>query len=96
MKAMGETGPPNKWVQFTKRTNDPKLGWLEAKLKEKGIESRRHGESWHAPILQVRLKDLEAAWAILDPFDNIRDDAPTFAEWYREASTRNAARWQDG
>lgn len=73
---------PNKWVQFTKRTNDPKLAWLERELAARGIESRRHGSSWHAPILQVRAKDEAAAWAVLDPFDNIRDDDPQFVRQY--------------
>lgn len=70
----------NGWKQFTKRTNDPKLAWLEQELAKEGIESRRHGESWHAPILQVRESDLDAAWGILTPFDDIPDDDPMFAE----------------
>ena len=69
-----------KWVQLTKRTNDPKLKWLEGELKRNGIVSLRYGESWHAPILQVQEADLEAAWAILGPIDNVPDDAPQFQE----------------
>jgi hypothetical protein len=72
-----------KWVMFTKRTEDPKLSWLECELDKKGISSRRHGESFHAPILQVQAKDLDRAWKVLDPVDNIRDDAPRFARFTR-------------
>lgn len=64
---------PNDWVQFTKRTNDPKLSWLEATLEAAGIRSRRHGESFHAPILQVQEKDFESAWSILEPLDDVPD-----------------------
>lgn len=66
--------PPNKWVMFTKRTDDPKLAWMEKKLAEMGIESRRNGESFHAPILEVRRKDLARACAWLStPFDGEPD-----------------------
>ena len=72
-----------KWVQLTKRTNDPKLQCLQFKLRDAGIESRRNGESWHAPILQVMDKDLDRAWEILNPIDEISDDDP---RWYAELS----------
>lgn len=68
----------NTWVQFTKRTDDPKLTWLQLRLLEIGIESRRRGCSWHGPILEVRQRDLARAWEILTPIDNMRDDAPHF------------------
>lgn len=70
-----------KWVRFTKRTEDPKLKWLEAELKRHGIKSRRNGESWHAPILEVKQKDLDAAWKILDPVDDVPDDDARFREY---------------
>lgn len=63
-------------MQFTKRTNDPKLQWLEMQFKHYGIECRRQGESWHAPILQIRHKDREAAGTILRSVDDIPDDDP--------------------
>lgn len=66
----------NSWVTFTRRTNDPKLAWLERELKRNGIKSRRNGESWHAPILEVKERDLHAAWEILLPIDDIADDDP--------------------
>lgn len=69
------------WVRFTKRTDDPKLAWLEKHLAEHGIESRRNGESWHAPILEVHDDKLEAAWDLLTPeLDEIPDDDPMFME----------------
>jgi hypothetical protein len=73
------TGTCN-WVQFTKRTEDPKLAWLERQLTAAGIEHRRHGRSFHAPILQVREDQLDAAWEILDPVDDIEDDDPRWTE----------------
>lgn len=76
------------WVTFTKRTDDPKLSHLESLLDKAGIRHRRHGESWHAPILQVRENNLEKADAILASdvfgdgtvYDDIPDDDPVFAE----------------
>lgn len=67
------------WQQFTKRTNQPKLGWLRKQLNAAGIPNRIVGESFHAPILQVPADHLEAAWDILDPVDDIEDDDPQFA-----------------
>ena len=81
------------WVMFTKRTEDPKLAWIEVALSEQGIASRRSGHSFHAPILQVKQKDLQRAWEWLrSPFDgeidpktgkmqtvdDVPDDDPTF------------------
>lgn len=57
---------------------DPKLAWLETQLSLAHIPSRRHGESWHAPILQVPARHLDAAWAILDSADDVPDDDPMF------------------
>lgn len=68
------------WTQFTKRTNDPKLSALESMLDDAGIPHRRHGESFHAPILQVPAERLDDAWQILDPIDDIPDDD---ARWPR-------------
>ena len=75
--------------QFTKRTNDPKLAWIERTLAARGIPSRRNGASFHAPILEVPAEHLDAAHAFLaEPFDgedgktvdDIDDDDPTFDE----------------
>ena len=64
------------FVRFTKRTEDPKLGYLEKLLATHGIASRRNGSSFHAPILEVPEADLDRAWALLDPIDDIEDDDP--------------------
>lgn len=70
----------NAWVTFTRRTDDPKLAWLERQLQREGIESRRNGKSAHAPILEVHEHDLDAAWEILDTVDDMDDDDPMFKE----------------
>jgi hypothetical protein len=67
-----------KWAQFTKRTNDPKLKWLEEQLDLAGVPHRRNGCSWHAPILEIDKCRLEDAWSILDPVDDIPDSDPRF------------------
>jgi hypothetical protein len=68
------------WVLFTKRTDDPKLAWLERRLDEARIPHRRAGWSWHAPILEVPSDRLDDAWKILTPVDDIEDDDPRFTE----------------
>ncbi len=78
------------WVQITKRTNDPKLAHFEELLRSEGIPSRRSGESFHAPILQVPENRLDQAWALLTSdvfgdgqcYDEIPDDDPVFGEFY--------------
>ena len=62
------------WEQLCKRTNDPKLAWLEDELSYHGIANRKNGESWHAPILEVDKSKIDKAWEILDPIDDIPDD----------------------
>ena len=62
------------WVTFTRRTNDPKLAWLERQLDLGEIAHRRQGESFHAPILEVHNHQLYAAGKILEPIDDIPDD----------------------
>ena len=78
-----------KWVTLCKRTEDPKLAWIERTLLARGIPSRRNGSSFHAPILEVPEAFEEAAWAFLgEPFDgeggqtvdDVDDDDPTFSE----------------
>jgi len=62
------------WEIFTKRTDDPKLAWLERRLDEEKIPHERTGFSFHAPILRVPAEHLDAAWVILGPLDDIEDD----------------------
>lgn len=81
------------WVVLCKRTNDPKLAWLEYRLEGAGIRCRRNGESFHAPILEVDRSQEEEAWAILDLVDEIPDDDPAWAEG---ALWRDAARAERG
>lgn len=67
------------WVMFTKRTNDPKLSWLERQLDKAGIPHRRHGRSWHARILEVPKSQINAAWKLLPlRIDDLPDDSPHF------------------
>ena len=71
---------PAPWVQFTKRTNDPKLAWLERELTAMGVPNKRDGQSFHAPILKVPENLLHVAWDILDPIDDVADDDPRWTE----------------
>ena len=67
------------WVTFTRRTNDPKLAWLQAQLAFVGIPSRRDGESFHAPILKVPTTQIADAWKVLTPhWDKLDDDDKAF------------------
>lgn len=73
------------WVKFTRRTEPPKLGWLEEQLDELGIPHRRNGRSFHAPIMEVPEEHLERADAFLQTkmpdgrvLDAIDDDDPIF------------------
>lgn len=81
--------PDPDWQTFCRRTEDPKLAWIERHLTAMGIPHRRHGESVHAPILEVPRAYLEQAYAFLAmPFDgeddktvdDMDDDDPTFLE----------------
>ena len=78
---------PIKWALFTKRTNDPKLIWVEAKLDTLGIPHRRNGESWHAPRLEVPEERLGDAWGILTSkhgdttIDDLPDNHPIFMHY---------------
>jgi len=74
------------WVMFTKRTEDPKLAFIERVLTSRGIPNRRSGKSFHAPILEVPEDRLEDADKLLGEdyfgdgrrFDDIEDDDPVF------------------
>ena len=67
-----------KWYTLTRRTEEPKLSWLEARLTEAEIPNRRNGETRNAPILEVPGDNWDAAWDILIPVDDIPDDDPQF------------------
>lgn len=67
------------YATFTRRTNDPKLRWLEGQLEDRGIKCRRKGRTFHAPVLEVEAAKIDAAWAVLEPVDDISDDDPQFS-----------------
>jgi len=81
-----------KWVLFTKRTDDPKLAYIERRLDALGIPHRRNGYSFHGPVLEVPEADEERAWEVLSErvdvsrggraytrqLDDIADDHPIF------------------
>jgi len=78
------------WVMFTKRTEDPKLGWIEQRLDTLGIPHRRNGSSAHAPILEVAGDREAEAWTVLDQrlrngrrIDDVRDDHPMFLQPFK-------------
>jgi hypothetical protein len=62
------------WVLLCKRTNDPKLAHVEWLLEGEGIDTRRNSQSFHAPILEVRDSQIDRAWELLGPIDEIDDD----------------------
>lgn len=72
------------FVTFTRRTNDPKLAYLEHRLTEANIPHRRNGHSFHAPIMEVPEEFFDAAEDILlEPhgkkcFDELSDKNPKF------------------
>tara|TARA_Y100000310_G_scaffold341050_1_gene438919 strand:- start:1231 stop:1569 length:339 start_codon:yes stop_codon:yes gene_type:complete len=67
------------WQTLTKRTNDPKLSYVERELNRRGIPHRRKGESFHAPILEVPDHFFELAWdKIICPIDNVPDHHAVF------------------
>jgi hypothetical protein len=84
------------WVMFTRRTNDPKLAWLERRLRAAGIPSRRNRRSFHAPILEVPEEHLDRAREILALVDDVDDDDPRFLKpephRKRKAKRKAAAR----
>jgi hypothetical protein len=72
------------WVTFTKRTNDPKLSWLEDKLDEAMIPHKRDGKSFHAPICKVPTCSYDKAMDILILVDDIPDNDKMFEEVWLE------------
>lgn len=80
------------WIDFTRRTGDPKLTWLQLQLEQMGIPSLREGYSYHAPIMKVPDSKLDEAWNLLHQpveedkdLDDIPDDHPMFRPPYFEA-----------
>lgn len=84
------------WVQFTKRTDVPKLNYLECQLTLLKIPHKRSGESWHAPIMMVPAEYIGAARMMLGAsarkiyelrvrhgvsLDDVPDDHHDFAEY---------------
>jgi hypothetical protein len=69
----------SEWTMLTKRTNDPKLKWLEKQLDAKGIPNRRNGKSFHAPIMEVQACYYHQAYDLLMNIDEIPDDDPRFS-----------------
>lgn len=68
------------YVLFTKRTNQPKLGYLLKKCRDAGLRVELRGESFHAPCSYVHKHDEPMAWAFLDPIDDMPDDDPMFSK----------------
>jgi hypothetical protein len=66
------------YTGFTRRTEDPKLGWIERQLDELGIAHRRNGHTFHAPKMEVDKERFDEAWDILNEVDDISDDNPDF------------------
>ena len=82
--------PETEWVTFCKRTEDPKLAWIERELDKLGIPHRRHGSSFHAShVLQVpEDREVEAHSILMRrvgryTIDDIRDDHP---RWTKEGN----------
>jgi len=75
-----------RWVLFCKRTEDPKLSWIERELDKLGIPHTRDGHSFHGPCLYVPEEQEELADSILSRrcgrwrIDDIRDDHPRWLE----------------
>jgi hypothetical protein len=64
------------YEQLCKRTNDPKLKFIETQLDRAEIAHRRNGESFHAPILEVDTEYFINALEILTIIDDVPDDHP--------------------
>lgn len=65
-RGMADCACTPRWVQLCKRTDDPKLGWIERELQARGIPTRRGIPSWHADAtLDVPEEHADAAWALL-------------------------------
>lgn len=88
------------WTGFTRRTEDPKLAYLEHRLTAMGIPHRRNGDSFHAPILEVDSTRHDEAYALLSEpdakhgrLDEVPDDDPRYAghlahDWPEDAGAQ--------
>ena len=67
------------WVTICKRTDDPKLAWIERQLEARGIPHQRGIPSWHADAtLEVPKEHEQAAW------DLLAEPAPArLRRWYK-------------
>ena len=86
------------WVSFTRRTEDPKLAYIESRLFDMNIPCRRNGHSFHAPILEVPENALQLAYGLLaekfpekfpgrrKTIDEMDDDDPAFQGYVHEPS----------
>ncbi|HEY1295416.1 MAG TPA: hypothetical protein VGJ60_20250 [Chloroflexota bacterium] len=82
----GKLYAPEAWETLCRRTEDPKLRFIEAWLDNLGIQHRRNGYSFHAPILEVdaALHDFAYEQILMAPdadfgyFDEVPDDDPRF------------------
>lgn len=64
---------------FTRRTANPKLAWLMRKCKDAGLRVFIEGKRMLGePISWVHRDDEDKAWGILNPVDDIPDDAKRF------------------
>lgn len=75
------------WTTLCRRTNDPKLRWIQRRLDERDIPNRRNGESFHAPILEVDERRLGDAWEILEPID---DEPDNLQKWHEDGCATEA------
>lgn len=65
---------------LTRRTANPKLGWLMQQCKNAGLRVFIQGKRMLGdPISWVHRDDLYKAWDILDPVDDIPDDDIRFS-----------------
>lgn len=88
------------WEPFTKRTEDPKLAYLESRLDDLGIPHRRNGSSFHGPILEVPEDALDLANGILSEkksprskktLDDVDDDDLMFDGFVHEDNEHDRA-----
>lgn len=64
---------------FTRRTANPKLGWLMQQCKNAGLRVFIQGKRMFGdPISWVHRDDEDKAWGILTPVDDIPDDDEQF------------------
>jgi hypothetical protein len=67
------------WVNVCKRTEDPKLAWIENRLDALGIEHRRGNGSWHASATLEVPEDQEMRF-----WEFIGQPAPArYRRWYK-------------